>query len=41
MGKKKPKKKERKEHLSFRDIEELMQNGHVYKRHKGAYRQIR
>ncbi|WDU82292.1 hypothetical protein [Caloramator sp. Dgby_cultured_2] len=36
-------KKERKqEHLSFYDIQELMQGGiHVYKRHRGAFRQIK
>ncbi|MDO6355125.1 hypothetical protein Q3V94_08540 [Caloramator sp. CAR-1] len=42
--KRKHKKKERKqEHLSFYDIQELMQGGiHVYKRGKGgAFRQVR
>lgn len=36
------KKKERKERLSFYDIEKLMSEGHVYKRTKsGAWRQIK
>ncbi|KRQ86042.1 hypothetical protein ABG79_02174 [Caloramator mitchellensis] len=34
--------KERKEHLAFKDIEELMGvHEHIYKRRRGAYRQIR
>ncbi|KYH35845.1 hypothetical protein CLTEP_02380 [Clostridium tepidiprofundi DSM 19306] len=40
-SKRKKQRGKKKEHLSQKDIEELMQNGHVYKRVHGAFRQVK
>lgn len=38
---KKHRRGKKEEHLSFSDFQNMMEDGHVYKRHNGAYRQVR